>query len=155
MSNSAATQVHYSERVTPKWTSFMPLTLVLPTFWLTLAPINAIAGLALGVFSTVAVASSMWANSAKILVSGSRVQIGKASIEAKFIGVCEEVPFATRFAQRVPNLDPRAYLRLQNSRKGLVKLQIVDKNDPTPYWVVSTKHPEQLIEAIEKAKKAG
>jgi hypothetical protein len=154
MSNSAATQVLYSERVTPKWTSFLPLTLILPILWLTLAPINALLGLALGIFGTFAVAWSMWANSAKILVSGGRVQVGKASIEARFIGVCEEVPFATRFAQRLPNLDPRAYLRLQNSRKGLLKLEVVDKNDPTPYWVVSTKRPAQLIAAIEQAKKA-
>ena len=146
--------MHYSERVTPRWTSFLPLTLILPTLWLTLAPINALAGIALGVVGTIAVAWSMWSNSAKILVSGSQVQVGAASIEARFIGVCEEVPFATRFAQRVPYLDPKAYLRLQKSRKGLVKLQIVDMNDPTPYWVVSTKSPGQLLEAIERAKKA-
>lgn len=146
--------MHYTERVTPKWTSFLPLTLILPTLWLTLAPINALAGLGLGIFGTIAAAWSMFANSAKILVSDSWVQVGKASIEARFIGVCEEVPYAARFAQRVPNLDPKAYLRLQSSRKGLVKLQIVDKNDPTPYWVVSTKSPAQLITAIEQAKKA-
>lgn len=132
----------------------MPLTLILPTLWLTLAPINALVGIVFGILGTISVAWSMWANSAKILVSGSRVQVGKASIEARFIGVCEEVPFATRFAQRVPNLDPNAFLRLQNSQKGLVKMQIVDKNDPTPYWVVSTKRPAQLLAAIEQAKKA-
>ena len=154
MSNSAATQAHYLERVTPKWTSFLPLTLILPTLWLTLAPINALLGLALGILGTVAVAWLMWAKSFKILVSGHLLQVGKASIETRLIGACEEVPFATRFAERVPNLDPRAFLRLQNSRKGLVKLQIVDKNDPTPYWVVSTKNPGQLISAIEQAKKA-
>ena len=146
--------MQYSELVAPKWTSFLPLVLILPTFWLTFAPINEPAGLIAGVLITVAVAWSMLANSAKIVVSEGQVKVGKATIEARFIGVCEELPYASRFAQRVPNLDPRAYLKLQNSQKGLVKLDILDKNDPTPYWVVSTKHPQQLIAAIELAKKA-
>ena len=154
MSNSAATQGEYSELVTPKWTSFLPLTLILPTFWLTFAPINAPVGLVSGVLVTVLVVALMIANSAKITVSGGQVQVGKAKIEAKLIGVCEEIAYAPRFAQRVPNLDPKAYLRLQNSRRGLVKLEILDKKDPTPYWLISSKSPKQLIAAIELAKKA-
>jgi hypothetical protein len=154
MSNSAATQGEYSELVTPKWTSFLPLTLILPTFWLTFAPINAPVGLVSGLLVTFLAIGLMIANSAKITVSGGQVQVGKANIEAKFIGVCEDVAYAPRFAQRVPNLDPRAYLKLQNSRRGLVKLEILDKKDPTPYWLISCKQPQQLIAAIELAKKA-
>jgi hypothetical protein len=154
MSNSAATQAQYSELVTPKWTSFLPLALILPTLWLTFAPINALVGITLGAIGTLVVAWLMLANSFKIVVSANVIRVGKASIETRFIGVCKEVPFASRFAQRIPNLDPRAFLKLKNSQKGLVKLEIVDKKDPTPYWVVSTKHPGQLIAAIEQAKKA-
>ncbi len=154
MSNSAATQGEYSELVTPKWTSFLPVTLILPTFWLTFAPINAPVGLVSGLLVTFLAIGLMIANSAKITVSGGQVQVGKANIEAKFIGVCEDVAYAPRFAQRVPNLDPRAYLKLQNSRRGLVKLEILDKKDPTPYWLISCKQPQQLIAAIELAKKA-
>jgi hypothetical protein len=153
MSIKAATQVEYSELVTPRWTSFLPLALILPTFWLTFAPINAHIGLISGLFVTVLVTALMIGSSPKIRVSASQIQVGKAQIHAKFIGSCEEVAYAPRFAQRVPNLHPSAYLRLQNSRHGLVKLEILDRGDPTPYWLISTKNPQRLIAAIELAKK--
>ena len=154
MSNSAATQVEYRELVTPRWTSFLPLTLILPTFWLTFAPINAPVGLVSGLFVTVLAIGLMVANSPKITVSGSQLKVGKAQIDAKFIGSCEEIAYAPRFAQRVPNLNPKAYLRLQNSRRGLLKLEVLDKNDPTPYWLISTKNPKLLLAALDLAKKA-
>lgn len=154
MSNSAATQVSYQEWVTPKWSSFLPLALIFPTFWLTLAPINAPIGIGLGVLVTVAVAASMLVTSARISVSATQLTVGNARINLEFTGKVEIVPFAPRFAQRVPNLDPRAYLKLQGSRKGMLKLEIQDKADPTPYWVFSTKNPELLAAAIHEAKKA-
>ena len=134
-------------------TSFLPLTLILPTFWLTLAPINAPMGIAVGVLVTMTVAASMLASSARIKVSGTQLTVGKAQISLKFVGLAEIVPFAPRFAQRIPNLDPRAYLNLQGSRRGLLKLEILDKADPTPYWVFSTKNPDLLLAAIQEAKK--
>ena len=140
--------------MTPKWTSFLSLSLILPTFWLTFAPINATFGLVSGILATILVVGMMIANSTRITVSNGQLQVGKAKIDAKFIGVCGEVAFAPRFAQRVPNLDPKAFLRLQNSRRGLVKIEILDEADPTPYWLVSTKNPQQLLAAISLVKKA-
>ena len=132
----------------------MPLALILPTFWLTLAPINAPIGIALGVLVTFVVVAAMLGTSARIRVSGTQLTVGSAQINLKFIGNAEIVPFAPRFAQRVPNLDPRAFLKLQGSRKGLLKLEILDKADPTPYWVFSTRNPELLVATIQAAKKA-
>lgn len=154
MSIPATTQVEYIELVTPKWTSFLPLTLILPTFWLTFAPINAAVGLASGVLTTVAVTIVMIANSTKIVIAGDVLQVGRARINVKLVGKCEDVAYAPRFAQRVPNLDPRAYVKIQNSRRGLVKLEILDEKDPTPYWVLSSKDPQRLLAAIEMAKRA-
>jgi hypothetical protein len=154
MSKSAATQVLYSERVYPKWSSFLPLALILPTFWLTFAPINPDLGLVLGLLVTLVVTSLMLANSPRIVVSASRLQVGKASIEVGFISEAVEIAYAPRFGQRIPNLDAKAYLVLQNSVRGLVKIGISDSKDPTPYWVVSTRNPQLLIEVIGQLKSA-
>ena len=142
----------YSERVYPKWSSFLPLALILPTFWLTFAPINPDLGLVLGLLVTLVVTSLMLANSPRIVVSASRLQVGKASIEVGFISEAVEIAYAPRFGQRIPNLDAKAYLVLQNSVRGLVKIGISDSKDPTPYWVFSTSQPEAVLAAITKAK---
>ena len=145
----------YRERVTPKWTNFAPLALIFPTFWLTFAPINAAAGLISGVVVTLLVFAFMIINSPVIEISAGQIRVSKARIETKYVGKVEIAPLAPRFAQRVPNLDARAFLSLQNSRKGLVKLEISDSQDPTPYWVFSTKNPETLVHAVLEAKKLG
>ena len=153
MSKLAATQVIYRERVTPKWTSFLPLTLILPTFWLTFAPINAFAGFFSGVLVSLATLVLMAVNSPVIEVSEQQLRVGKAKIPMKFVGKATLAPSGSRFSERVPNLDPRAYLALQNSQKGLIKLEISDKSDPTPYWVFSSKDPQSVIAALVSAKK--
>ena len=155
MSNPATNQMLYRERVTPNWTTFIPLTLIFPTFWLTFAPIHAAAGFISGVLVTIIVGTLMVVNSPKIEISPGRVRVSKAEIETKYLGKVEIAPMASRFAQRVPNLDSRAYLALQNSRKGLIKLEISDKKDPTPYWVFSTRNPEAVVSAVLEAVKLG
>jgi hypothetical protein len=152
MSKMAATQVGYHERVTPKWTNFLPLALVLPTFWLTLAPINASLGLFLGLSITILVAGLMIFKAPVISVRDSKIFAGKANIDLRHTGKLSIIPSDKAFAAKGPELDARAYLALQPSRKGLIKLEITDENDPTPYWLISTKKPELLKKAIEEAR---
>jgi hypothetical protein len=154
MSNPATTQMLYRERVTPRWTNFIPLTLIFPTFWLTFSPINEAAGFISGVLVTLFVLVLMIVNSPTIEIRQGQIRVSKARIETRYLGKVEMAPLAPRFAQRVPNLDARAFLALQNSQKGLVKLEISDKKDPTPYWVFSTKNPEAVVRAVLQAKKS-
>jgi hypothetical protein len=37
----------------------------------------------------------------------------------------------------------RAYL------KRSVRVEVTDPADPTPYWLVSSRHPEQLAKALD------
>jgi hypothetical protein len=34
--------------------------------------------------------------------------------------------------------------------KGGVKVEVKDANDPVPYWLISSKHAEKLVSAINK-----
>jgi len=47
-----------------------------------------------------------------------------------------------------PDADVRAYLLLRPYLKRSVKVTVRDERDPTPYWLVSTRHPEHLVTAI-------
>jgi hypothetical protein len=33
-----------------------------------------------------------------------------------------------------------------------VRVTVTDPQDPTPYWLVSTRHPEKLVEALQAAR---
>jgi hypothetical protein len=34
----------------------------------------------------------------------------------------------------------------------VVKVEVLDPDDPTPYWIVSTRNPAALIDAVARAK---
>lgn len=47
--------------------------------------------------------------------------------------------------------DARAYLLVRPYLKRSVKVLVVDPADPTPYWLVSTRHPRTLAAALAEA----
>jgi hypothetical protein len=44
--------------------------------------------------------------------------------------------------------DPAAYVSIRPWIGGGVQLWLDDPDDPTPYWVVSSRHPQQLVQAV-------
>ncbi len=44
--------------------------------------------------------------------------------------------------------DARAYLLVRPYLKRAVRVTVVDPADPTPYWLVGTRHPEALAAAL-------
>ena len=50
---------------------------------------------------------------------------------------------ATRRAAGV-DADARAFLLLRPYLKRSVRVEITDPADPAPYWLVSTRHPDEL-----------
>jgi hypothetical protein len=44
--------------------------------------------------------------------------------------------------------DPAAYVSIRPWIGPGVQLWLDDPDDPTPYWVLSTRHPRQLLELV-------
>jgi hypothetical protein len=149
MSNPRLESVIYQEWQLPRASTFIPHLMVFPSFWLVLAPINADLGLALGILAS---ALSVWirfAMSKKIIVSEEFLQIGKATIPRSVLGQAIAISESEQFNERGPRLDARAFVALK-ALSGLVKVQLEDSNDPTPYVLISTRRPTQLVETLNK-----
>lgn len=86
--------------------------------------------------------------SARVIVRDGWFQAGRARIEASYVGraVALDAEATQRTAGR--DADARAFLVLRPYLKRAVKVEIVDPADPTPYWLVSTRHPEGLVSAL-------
>ena len=50
-----------------------------------------------------------------------------------------------------PEANARAYLVIRPYLRRSVKISVTDPADPTPYWLVSTRHPRQLTAALAEA----
>jgi hypothetical protein len=46
--------------------------------------------------------------------------------------------------------DARAFLLLRPYLKRSLKVQVLDPADPTPYWLLSTRRPAKLAEALNR-----
>ena len=84
----------------------------------------------------------------KIEVSGDYLIAGRFRIPLSAIGEVTALgEEESRFA-RGPGLNANARLMLRGDVSRLVKIEIADPNDPTPYILISTRRGEQLVSAL-------
>lgn len=146
--NESRNEPLYTEWVLPNWTSFLPTLIIYPTLWLTFVPINVAAGVWSGLILTVAVIASMFAKSARISVTPEALAVKNAQIDRKFITAVESIDGEKAFFERGSGLDTRAWIHFQSSVKTLVKVSINDPEDPTPYWLFSSRNPEVIRRSL-------
>jgi hypothetical protein len=51
-----------------------------------------------------------------------------------------------------PGVDARSYLVVRGWIHRGVRIDNIDPADPAPFWIITTRHPQKLAEAIEAAK---
>ncbi len=86
--------------------------------------------------------------STSIEVAEGRLRAGRARIETHHLGAVEALdPEASRRVAGV-EADARAYLLLRPYLKRSVRVAILDPADPAPYWLLGTRHPDDLAAAL-------
>ena len=84
-----------------------------------------------------------------IKVGKTTLTVGKASIPRTLLGKIDVIEKDQIFLERGPRLDPAAYKVFQGTVKTALKIAIKDSNDPTPYWMISTRKPTQLATVLK------
>ena len=81
-------------------------------------------------------------------VTVDQLQVGRASIDRTFLGKIEVLSSEQMRQFRGPLADPAGYMALRFWIATGVKIEITDPNDPTPYWLVSSKKAQPLMAAL-------
>lgn len=92
---------------------------------------------------------------ALVAVGPDGFSAGRATLPAWAIGEVSALDAATTRTARGRDADPRAYLLLRAYAPCSVRVEVDDPDDPVPYWLVSTRHPERLATALRNAKTPG
>jgi hypothetical protein len=74
--------------------------------------------------------------------------VGPAHIPTSVIARSAEVPKSAKSAALGRQLDPAAYVVHRAWIGPLILVVLDDPDDPTPYWLVSTRRPEQVLAAL-------
>jgi hypothetical protein len=143
----------YAERlaVPLRWWALatMFLASVLLAFLVAMPAWVALAGAGALTAATVALLAGY--GSATVVVHDGHLTAGRARIPVAVLARPETLgPEATRRALG-PEADARAYLLVRPYLRESVRVAVVDPGDPTPYWLMSTRHPGRLAAALEAA----
>lgn len=142
--------MHYRERLWPAWWVFLATALVIPATLLVFLPISDIAGYIGAAVLYGGIVIVLLATTPVIEVDDDTLRVGRARIERSFIGEVTAHTGADAFAERGTRLDARAWLMLRGWIPGVVHIEITDEADPTPYWLVSTRRPDELAAALSR-----
>ena len=105
---------------------------------------------------TVAAATLLWLGRLEIrVIAGSGPQFegvelwaGQAHLPVKLITRSAEIPHSAKSAALGRQLDPAAYVLHRAWVGPMVLVVLDDPDDPTPYWLVSCRHPQRVLSAL-------
>lgn len=73
---------------------------------------------------------------------------GQANLPDSVVSRSLAVPATAKRNAMGRQLDPAAFVVSHGWVPEMVMLVLDDPEDPTPYWLIATKHPEQLLAAF-------
>ncbi len=143
-----AETVLYEERLTPSVGVWVVAVMLAALSVLVFAPINLTTGIVAAVLFFVVEAIILVTTTPRIVVTDAELQVGKARIERVHLGETTGFRGDAAREQRGPRLHGLAYTVIRGWITPVVRIQLTDERDRTPYWLTSSRRPEQLVAAL-------
>jgi hypothetical protein len=145
---------NYREKLWPAPWVYISTALVMPASVLVLFPINVPVGIVTAIVLYLGIVAVLIGTSPVIEVTATHFLAGKARLPLRFIGEATGYDGEAAKLERGQRLDARAWLLIRGWISPVVKVEVRDESDPTPYWIVSTRRPDAVVAAIEAAREA-
>ncbi|MGY4642729.1 DUF3093 domain-containing protein [Cellulomonas sp. URHB0016] len=140
----------YSERLWPGGLAWVLLAVLAGMLGIALVPVDGRTGAAVALL-TVAVGSVvLLRTSPTVQVDHGVLRAGTAHVPLAVLGAARALDGDETRAELGPRLDARAHLCHRGWVRTAVRFELLDPQDPTPYWVVSSRHPDALVSAVRK-----
>lgn len=140
----------YSERLRVPLRWWVQGVMLVASLWLAVAvaapPLAA--GIAALLALAVLAALCLGYGAAVVSVDDTTFRAGRASIPLTHVGTVTTLDAEATRRTAGRDADARAFLLLRPYLKQSVRVEVADPADPTPYWLVSTRHPDRLAAAL-------
>ena len=145
-----AASTPYDERLAVPLRWWVQGTMLVATLWLALvvALPAAVAWLCTGIALALLAGLLLGYGNARVSVEGGWFRAGRARIEGVHLGAVSALDAEETHRVAGAEADARAYLLLRPYLKRAVRVEITDPGDPAPYWLVSSRRPEDLAKAV-------
>ena len=142
---------HYRERLWPAPWLFLATALVIPASLLVFLPIDTTVGIIVAIVLYLGCVGLLLLGSPVIEVTDTHFVAGKARLPLGLVGAVTSAAGDDARLQRGQLLDARAYLLIRGWIDPVVRVEVDDAADPTPYWLVSTRNPPAVTAALQAA----
>src|SRR5699024_9823544 len=144
----SGTHVVYQEKVRPSVGMWILVAVAAASTALMVLPVWKLGMIMLAIVSVVLVA--WWLNALTVtsIVDERQLLVGEAHSGRKFGPSAAAYGGEAAEKARGVELEARAFLKIRPWAKDAVRIDIDDADAATPYWLVSTRHPRQLAEAL-------
>ncbi len=95
-----------------------------------------------------------WVGRLRVAVENGELWVDDAHIPLRFIAAARAIDAETKRELLGVRAHPWAFVVQRPWVKGAVVVLLNDPDDPTPYWLVSSRRPQALAAAIEQARAA-
>jgi hypothetical protein len=85
----------------------------------------------------------------RVQVSGGELRVGPAHIDLRHLGRARMIQPAGKRRALGPDLDPAAFLLHRPWVGSLVRVELTDPQDPTPYWIFSVRRAAELTALLQ------
>lgn len=140
--------VLFNEKLWPSVGTWIWPLLLAATAGVAFAPIATWLGILIGVIVLVVLSLIIVLTVPKIVVTKDSVRVGRSNIEREYIGEVTGYRGEEAFKQRGQKLHGLAFMNLRGWLDAVVKMEVTDPRDQTPYWLTSTRRPEELTRAL-------
>lgn len=142
----------FSERLYPSPLAWLVAPAVGAFFSIMFLPVSI--GLALGVGAVVAiiVGLSLWSLAATVELTRTHLRVGRARIEVEALGEVQVCTAKEMTFHMGPGSDARSFVLTRPWVRTGIYIEQTDPRDPTPYWLFSLRHPQELHQRLRALK---
>jgi hypothetical protein len=104
-----------------------------------------------GTLIPLAIVIVWWLGRATLEVADGELRVRGAHVPLQYVSGAVALDQATLRRVVGREGDPAAFVSIRPWIGPGVQVWLDDEDDPTPYWVVSTRHPDRLVRAVRAA----
>lgn len=147
---TAPPAARFRERLVPGPGTIAALLLLGPAVYVVVLPLRAapIVPLAIAIAVTAAAEAVLVLSTPVLTVADGELRAGPARIAVALTGETESFRREEARAARGTGLDARAWTLIRGWVDPVVRIALVDPDDPAPYWLLSTRRPDELRAAL-------
>lgn len=146
--SSASVEPLYEERLWPSIWVWVVAACVAGASVLVFAPISMTTGVIAAIVVGIVLIVLLVLSTPRIRVTQAELEVGRARIELRFVGDVEGFLDEAATEQRGTALNALSFQCIRGWISPVVRIEITDEKDRTPYWITSTRHPQKLVAAL-------